>query len=183
MLSEIYDVRNKNAHRDYRHTLYRAGLRHHSDDDQGNCLRTVPGSDSGVTTATYYFENPTGGAGGTGGGASFGTPPADSGNGLDPRRIGVRALGSYWGDAGENLDTTSGNLSFANPLIKPFGRGGWSLPFVLSYNSQMWRHDLGGDWLLGADIGYGMGWRLQVGSAGRSCVDGRHLLSFTTSSP
>jgi hypothetical protein len=122
--------------------------------------------DSAVTAETYYFQNPTGG---TGGGATHPgpiptTPPADSGNGLDPRRVGVRALGSYWGDAGENLDTDSGNLSFSNVLIKPFGRGNWSLPFQLSYNSQMWRHDSGGDWLLGQDVGYGMGWKLQVGS-------------------
>jgi hypothetical protein len=133
--------------------------------------------DSAVTAETYYFQNPTGG-GGSGGhpGPPPNTPPADSGNGLDPRRVGIRALGSYWGDAGENIDTISGNLSFANPLIKPVSRGGWSLPFMLSYNSQMWRHDSGGDWLLGQDVGYGMGWRLQAGSltpvwAGTSSID------------
>ncbi len=110
--------------------------------------------DSAVTAETYYFSNPTGGSG-TGGAAS-GTPPADSGNGMDPRRVGVRALGSYWGDAGENLDTTSGNLNFSNTVIKPFGRGNWTLPFMLSYNSQMWRRDSGGDWLMGQDVGYGV---------------------------
>jgi len=33
-------------------------------------------------------------------GVTVGTPQADSGGGLDPRRIGVRALGSYWGGGG-----------------------------------------------------------------------------------
>ena len=134
--------------------------------------------DSAVTAETYYFQNPTGGTGGSGGkpGPIPNTPPADSGNGLDPRRVGVRALASYWGDAGENIDTNSANLSFANSLIKPLGRGGWSLPFSLSYNSQMWRHDSGGDWLLGQDVGYGMGWKLQAGSltpvwSGTSAID------------
>ena len=63
----------------------------------------------------------------------------DSGNGPDTGRAGVRALGAYWGASGENIDTTSGNLNFSTPLIKPISRGSWSLPFVLSYNSQMWR--------------------------------------------
>jgi hypothetical protein len=43
-------------------------------------------------------------------------------------------------------------------------RGGWSVQFVLSYNSQMWRQDSGGTWLLGQDVGYGLGWKLQAGS-------------------
>ncbi|HXJ43138.1 MAG TPA: hypothetical protein VNH18_27915, partial [Bryobacteraceae bacterium] len=37
------------------------------------------------------------------------TPPAGA---IDARRIGVRPLGSYWGDAGEQIDTLSGNLNF-----------------------------------------------------------------------
>ena len=93
-----------------------------------------------------------------------GTPPADSGNGLDPRRVGVRAFGSYWGGAGEQIDTTSGNVNFSIPLMTLQGRGGWTIPIVLSYNSQMWRMDSGGTWLMGADVGYGLGWRLQAGS-------------------
>jgi hypothetical protein len=39
-------------------------------------------------------------------------PMADSGGGLDPRRVGVRALGTYWGGAGEQIDTVSGNVNF-----------------------------------------------------------------------
>jgi RHS repeat-associated protein len=132
--------------------------------------------DSAVTSETYYFSAPTGGTG-TGSGPGAGSPQGDSGNGMDPRRVGVRALGSYWGDAGENIDTASGNLSFGNTPLKPFGRGNWSLPFLLAYNSQMWQHDAnGGDWLLGQDSGYGMGWKLQMGSltpvwSGASTID------------
>ncbi|MBV9746957.1 MAG: hypothetical protein JO099_24610, partial [Acidobacteriia bacterium] len=92
------------------------------------------------------------------------TPPADSGNGLDPRRTGIRAYGTYWGGAGEQIDTTSGNLNFSLPLIKAMARGNWSIQFVLSYNSQMWRENPAGIWAMGQDVGYGLGWKLQVGS-------------------
>ena len=95
---------------------------------------------------------------------TVGTPGSDSGNGMDPRRIGVRPLGSYWGAAGEEIDTTSGNLNFSLPLIKPLSRGGWGVNFSLSYNSQMWREDSAGIWLLGYDVGYGLGCMLQAGS-------------------
>jgi hypothetical protein len=69
---------------------------------------------------------------------------ADSGGGLDPRRVGVRALGSYWGGAGEQIDTASGNVNFSLPLLKVQSRGGWGATFMLSYNSQMWRKDPNG---------------------------------------
>src|SRR5579883_1795254 len=117
-------------------------------------------ADSGVASATYTItgtvtqNNPP----------PVGTPGSDSGNGMDPRRIGVRVLGSYWGAAGEEIDTTSGNLNFSLPLFKVMSRGGWSVTFRLSYNSQMWRQDAAGTWLLGNDVGYGMGWILQAGS-------------------
>lgn len=96
--------------------------------------------------------------------ATAGTPPADSGNGMDPRRTGVRALGSYWGAAGEQIDTVSGNLNFSLPVIHAQARGGWSVTFRLSYNSQMWRQDSAGTWFFGQDVGYGLGWILQAGS-------------------
>ena len=35
---------------------------------------------------------------------------------------------------------------------------------VLNYNSQSWRQDSAGTWLLGQDVGYGFGWKLQAGS-------------------
>jgi len=50
------------------------------------------------------------------------------------------------------------------PLIKAPSRGNSSAGFALSYNSQSWRQDSGGTWKLGRDVGYGFGWRLQVGS-------------------
>ncbi|MCI0718594.1 MAG: hypothetical protein L0338_06410, partial [Acidobacteria bacterium] len=96
------------------------------------------------------------------------TPPITTGiNGSPdpgPRRVGVRPTGSYWGAAGEQIDVMSGNLNYTVPVLKAQGRGGWGVPFALSYNSQLWRHDSGGTWKLGADVGYGFGWRLQAGS-------------------
>jgi hypothetical protein len=83
---------------------------------------------------------------------------------LDPRRVGVRPSGSYWGAQGEQIDTLSGNLSFSLPLMTPRGRTGWTVPVGLSYNSQLWRQDAGGTWKLGRDVGYGFGWKLQAGS-------------------
>ena len=89
------------------------------------------------------------------------TPPAGA---IDPREVGVRPLGSYWGGSGEQIDMRSGNLNYSMPLIKALGRGNWGVGFNLSYNSQNWRQDPGGTWLLGRDVGLGYGWRLQAGS-------------------
>ncbi len=83
---------------------------------------------------------------------------------IDPRRIGVRPTGAYWGAMGEQVDMLSGNLNFSLPLLKPQGRGGWSVPVALSYNSQSWRYENGRTWKLGQDVGYGFGWRLLAGS-------------------
>ena len=83
---------------------------------------------------------------------------------IDPRQVGVRPLGTYWGGAGEELDMRSGNLSYSVPLLKAMGRGGWGVGFDLSYNSQNWRKDSGGTWQLGRDLGYGYGWKMQAGS-------------------
>jgi len=83
---------------------------------------------------------------------------------VDPRRVGVRPTGSYWGAMGENIDNLSGNLNFTVPMLQTKARGGWGVPINLIYNSQMWRKDNGGTWLMGQDVGYGMGWRLMAGS-------------------
>ena len=91
-----------------------------------------------------------------------GTPPPAGA--IDPRRVGVRPTGSYWGGAGEQIDTLSGNLNFTMPLFKAMGRGGWGETFALGYNSQFWRQDQGGTWKMARDVGYGLGWRLQAGS-------------------
>jgi RHS repeat-associated protein len=129
---------------------------------------------SGTAVAKFNFPN---GNGNTGPPASpctpnssspcsptTSTPDGDSGNGLDPRRVGVRALASYWGASGEQIDMASGNLNLTIPLLKVVSRGSWSVPFVLNYNSQSWRQDSAGTWLLGQDVGYGFGWKLQAGS-------------------
>ncbi len=89
------------------------------------------------------------------------TPPSGA---IDPRRVGVRHTGSYWGSAGEQIDTLSGNLNFSTQLFEAMGRGGWGVGLNLSYNSQLWRQDPGGTWKLNDDVGYGLGWRLQAGS-------------------
>ncbi|HUS08289.1 MAG TPA: RHS repeat-associated core domain-containing protein [Bryobacteraceae bacterium] len=89
------------------------------------------------------------------------TPPAGA---LDARQIGVRNTGAYWGGAGEQIDMRSGNLNYMMPLLKPSRRASAPIPFSLSYNSQLWRQDPAGTWKLGADVGFGFGWRLQAGS-------------------
>ena len=100
------------------------------------------------------------------------TTPATT---IDPREVGVRPMGTYWGGAGEQIDMRSGNLNFTQALLKPMGRGGSGVSFNLSYNSQNWRvgysmsgtNGMGngtGPWQLGEDIGYGFGWQLQAGS-------------------
>jgi YD repeat-containing protein len=50
------------------------------------------------------------------------------------------------------------------PPLKAVSRGNWSAGASLSYNSQMWREDSAGTWLTGYDVGYGLGWTLQLGS-------------------
>jgi hypothetical protein len=89
------------------------------------------------------------------------TPVAGS---IDPRRAGIRPRGSYWGAAGEQIDMVSGNLNFTLPVFQAMGRGGRGQTFVLSNNSQFWREDAGRTWQLARDVGYGLSWRLQVGS-------------------
>ncbi len=83
---------------------------------------------------------------------------------IDPRETGVRPTGSYWGGGGEQIDMLSGNLNYTMPIIKAMGRGGWSVGFNLTYNSQNWRQDASGTWQLGEDVGYGYGWKLLAGS-------------------
>jgi hypothetical protein len=92
---------------------------------------------------------------------SVATPPSGT---VDPRRVGVRPTGTYWGAGGEQLDMLSGNLNFSVPLVTAVNRNGSSLTFGLSYNSQLWRKDSTATWKLGRDVGYGFGWRLQAGS-------------------
>ena len=83
---------------------------------------------------------------------------------VDPRRVGIRPTGSYWGGSGEQIDTRSGNLTYSASLIQAQSRG-WSLPVGITYNSQNWRLDTAGkSWKLGEDVGYGFGWKLQIGS-------------------
>lgn len=83
---------------------------------------------------------------------------------VDPRRVGAAPTGTYWGGAGEQIDTRSGNLNFSIPLLSAQGRKGKSVGFFLNYNSQAWRKDSAGTWKVGQDVGYGFGWTLMAGS-------------------
>ena len=83
---------------------------------------------------------------------------------IDPRRVGVRSDGAYWGAAGEQIDMLTGNVNFPLPLLKAVGRNGQAVGFSLNYNLQNWRKDAAGVWKLGRDSGYGFGWRLLAGS-------------------
>ena len=83
---------------------------------------------------------------------------------VDPVRIGVKPLGTYWGAAPENIDMASGNLNLTIPLLRPQGRGGWSVPIALTYNSQIWKKDTSGIQAMGRDVGYGYGWKMLAGS-------------------
>ena len=89
------------------------------------------------------------------------TPAA---NLIDPRRTGIYTTGSYWGGGGEQIDTLSGNLNFSLPLATAVGRAGTQIPVGLVYNSQNWRQDNGVNWNLGADVGFGYGWQMLIGS-------------------
>jgi len=89
------------------------------------------------------------------------TPPAGA---VDARRIGLSSTGSYWGGGGEQIDTLSGNLHFTIPLATAQGRTGWTVPVNLVYDSQNWRNDDGVNWKLGADVGYGFGWKALIGA-------------------
>jgi RHS repeat-associated protein len=90
------------------------------------------------------------------------TPPASS---IDPREIGIRPLGDYWGGAGEQIDMRSGNVNFSVPLLKTMGRNGFSLPLGLSYNSQNWEMtNASQTWQDGEDVGYGYGWGMRFGA-------------------
>jgi RHS repeat-associated protein len=102
------------------------------------------------------------------------------GSGSNPRRVGVRGTGSYWGAAGEQIDLVSGNLNFSLPLVTAKSRGGWSASFMLSYNSQMWRQDASGTWNVEPDLGYGQGWKLQAGSVYPVWYNGSPLYAIFT---
>lgn len=90
--------------------------------------------------------------------------PAGSPNPPDGRETGVRTTGTYWGAGNEQIDVLSGNVNFTVPLVKAVGRNGLTAAFNLTYNSQNWRSDSGGLWNLGADVGYGYGWKLLAGA-------------------
>ena len=83
---------------------------------------------------------------------------------IDPRRTGVKPLGSYWSSSPEQIDVASGNLNLSLPVGTAQGRGDWTVPLSLSYSSQNWKQDSAGVQMLAQDVGYGLGWRLMAGS-------------------
>lgn len=82
----------------------------------------------------------------------------------DPRRIGLRPEGTYWGGAGEQIDMQSGNVNLTLPLVSATTRAGLKVNLALNYNSQLWRKDGSTVWAFGRDVGYGFGWRMMAGS-------------------
>jgi len=91
-------------------------------------------------------------------------PPAVSGIVDDSRRVGVHSQSAQWGAMGESIDTRSMNLNYTIPLLKAQGRGGVGMGVSLSYNSQNWRKVDSTITKVGADVGYGFGWKLMAGS-------------------
>ena len=82
-----------------------------------------------------------------------------------PNAHGIRPTNSYWGGAGEQIDIYGGNLNYSVPLITAIGRGGLKASFNLSYNSQNWVVTSGTtSFIQNADVGYGFGWQLMLGS-------------------
>jgi RHS repeat-associated protein len=90
--------------------------------------------------------------------------PAGSPTSPDGHQTGIRTTGTYWGGGQEQIDVLSGNVNYTLPLINPISRNGLAAKFNLTYNSQNWRSDSGGLWNLGADVGYGYGWKLLAGA-------------------
>jgi RHS repeat-associated protein len=82
---------------------------------------------------------------------------------IDPNRVGVQSLGTYWGGTGENIDVRSHNLNYSIPLLTAKTRG-LGAGLALVYNSENWLQTPSGAWNLGADVGYGYGWTLQFGA-------------------
>jgi RHS repeat-associated protein len=85
---------------------------------------------------------------------------------FDPRQIGLRPTGVYWGAGQEQIDMQSGNLNYTVPILTAKWRTGPGLSLALNYNSQMWRKDNATNsiWYYGRDVGYGHGWKLLAGS-------------------
>ncbi|NWF85150.1 MAG: hypothetical protein HXY18_15135, partial [Bryobacteraceae bacterium] len=54
---------------------------------------------------------------------------------VNPRKVGLRPLGTYWGAAGENIDMGSGNLNYTVGVLGAKSRG-IAARLALSYNSQ-----------------------------------------------
>jgi hypothetical protein len=88
------------------------------------------------------------------------TPPSE---GSEIRRVKVRVNGAYWGAGSEQIDMLSGNLSFCLPLVTAKSRLA-AATITCSYNSQVWKKDQTGLHQYGPDLGFGVGWRVQVGS-------------------
>jgi hypothetical protein len=109
-----------------------------------------------VTVKDYHVNY------GTTSGISIATPASGSG---EPRRVGVRANGAYWGGGNEQIDMRSGNLNVTLPLVTTQARAGKTTTIALSYNSQFWRKDDAGLRAVpGDDVGLGLGWRLMAGA-------------------
>ncbi|MCX6612136.1 MAG: hypothetical protein NTW74_14935, partial [Acidobacteria bacterium] len=97
-------------------------------------------------------------------GIAVASPPVSSGLVDDSRRVGIHAQSAQWGAMGESIDMRSMNLNYTVPLLKAQGRAGVGLGLGLNYNSQNWRKEGTTVSKVGADVGYGFGWKLLAGS-------------------
>ena len=87
--------------------------------------------------------------------------------GVDPRRVGRRALGTYWGAHGEHIDLLSGNLNFSTHVVNASSRV-LKAAVSCSYNSQLFKRTSDGVESFGIDTGYGLGWRVQIDASSPS---------------
>lgn len=81
-----------------------------------------------------------------------------------PRQVGLPVSASTWGSAGESIDLLSGNVHHTYPLLTATGRGGYSVPLVLSYDAQNWMEESSVVSHFGSNRGAGYGWKIQFGS-------------------
>ena len=102
----------------FQYEIYRNGV-------YWNCFLTAAATDRAVQAAGQYIYTITvrdyHGNPSTPTSVTVQTPVASA---MNPRQVGVRPTGTYWGAAGEQIDMRAGNLNFTLPLLKAQGRGG-----------------------------------------------------------
>ena len=96
----------------------------------------------------------------------------------DIRRVGVRKSSVYWGINSEKIDLLSGNLSYS-VLLAHAGAESCNVALRLSFNSQIWRRGYKEVKAYGKDLGFGYGWKLQIGSITPSSIGASRAFIYT----